>query len=625
MIFSKPHRSILGLSAALCLSAVAAAQDGTWITSAAGTYNWSDAGNWLNGIVADGAGHTANFTTAGLTGNVTVTLDTARTIGALVFDNPSNAFGWTVGGGNTLTLSSGGAGGPTVAVNNPQITAVIAAPIAGTQGLTTTGPGTLSLTGANSYSGGTNVANGTLAVNADAALGTGNVTGASLGTLNFTSTTTTTKSFAMGGGTLAVAAGQTVTLNGGSVSAAYLDGTGTFATDPTNGAKFVNVTTSPAVTVTANNVKDQFVHFTNNGTVTILVTVDLTTALPPFVVFNGFINQGSGSVNLGRPYTGSSLLNASNLQSYGTLDVNPAELHPDASFSATNLLTNVGTTPLGFNGGSRTFIGTPDTVFVFHVEEPPGPQQFSFVAGIDLNAKNAVVTGGLLVNNGYIEDSSNNYTGHGTVVADFGSLVKGAGYFQNTVVTQNGGKFQAGNSPGTAGFGQFVFGPGGVNNYLFDINDATGSAGGTTGWGLVDTVKQSIRGGSASPGDFTWTATPSAKLTVAIDTLLNSGDGDTAGPMADFDPTKPYSWLAARWAGAYTGPTDAAALDAATGFDTSGFLNPIDGTFGWSLDPAGQTLSLVYTPTGVPEPGTLALVGFAAAGMIGSAARRRRS
>ena len=75
---------------ALFASIPAAAQDGTWITSAAGAYNWSDAANWQSGVVADGAGHTANFTTAGLTGNVFVTMDTARTIGSLVFDDAFN-------------------------------------------------------------------------------------------------------------------------------------------------------------------------------------------------------------------------------------------------------------------------------------------------------------------------------------------------------------------------------------------------------------------------------------------------------------------------------------------------------------------------------------------------------
>ena len=57
-------------------------------------------------------------------------------------------------------------------------------------------------------------------------------------------------------------------------------------------------------------------------------------------------------------------------------------------------------------------------------------------------------------------------------------------------------------------------------------------------------------------------------------------------------------------------------LDASTSFDTSGFANPIAGTFGWSLDAADHTLSLTYTPSAVPEPGTLALAGFAAVGIV---------
>jgi hypothetical protein len=54
-------------------------------------------------------------------------------------------------------------------------------------------------------------------------------------------------------------------------------------------------------------------------------------------------------------------------------------------------------------------------------------------------------------------------------------------------------------------------------------------------------------------------------------------------------------------------------LNADTAFDTSGFVNQFNGTFGWSL--GGSSLSLSYTPTPVPEPGTLMLVGLAAAGL----------
>ena len=105
-------------------------------------------------------------------------------------------------------------------------------------------------------------------------------------------------------------------------------------------------------------------------------------------------------------------------------------------------------------------------------------------------------------------------------------------------------------------------------------------------------------------------------MTLALDTLLNptTVGTDVAGPMADFDPTKPYSWPAVQWTGSYFGPADATALNAATAFDTTGFANPIAGTFGWSLTAADKTLSLVYNPTAVPEPSALALLAGAAGG-----------
>jgi hypothetical protein len=125
---------------------------------------------------------------------------------------------------------------------------------------------------------------------------------------------------------------------------------------------------------------------------------------------------------------------------------------------------------------------------------------------------------------------------------------------------------------------------------------------------LVRAVQQDIAG-STTTGDFAWTATPAAQLTVALETLVGS---DAAGPMAHFDPDAPHSWTAVTWTGTYTGPTTDAALTAATAFDTSVFANPIHGTLGWRLDAAGGTLSLTYTP--VPEPGTLALLAAAACG-----------
>jgi hypothetical protein len=212
----------------------------------------------------------------------------------------------------------------------------------------------------------------------------------------------------------------------------------------------------------------------------------------------------------------------------------------------------------------------------------------------------------------------------GSVIVDFGALYKGAGTNFVNVITQNGGKVQAGNSPGSMGFGKFVFGPGGVNNYVFAIDDATGQAGPSpdaqglvSGWGLVKAVKEQY-GATATSGDFVWTATPNGKLTFAIDTLVNPTKvgSDVAGSMANFDLAQSYAWPAVHWDGAYSGPTDAASLTASTRFETSGFLNAAAGTFGWSLDVPDHTLALTYTPMAAPEPGTLVLSGIAAIGWV---------
>src|SRR5262245_44933539 len=110
-----PSRRICIAVAALTLltAGPAAAQHGTWTQNAAGTYNWSTTTNWQGGTVANGANNTANFTTANLTGPINVTLDSDRTIGSLVFDNPTNTFGWSIIGNSILTLNN--AAGPSVA------------------------------------------------------------------------------------------------------------------------------------------------------------------------------------------------------------------------------------------------------------------------------------------------------------------------------------------------------------------------------------------------------------------------------------------------------------------------------------------------------------------------------
>ena len=122
---------------------------GAWSVDAGGA--WSDTGNWSGGIVADGAGYTADFSKLNLTADRTVTLDASRNIGTLRFGDASGAQNWIVTNapGSTLTLNNVASSPAIVATN----TVTLAVPLAGAGGFTKSGPGTLILSGTNSLSG----------------------------------------------------------------------------------------------------------------------------------------------------------------------------------------------------------------------------------------------------------------------------------------------------------------------------------------------------------------------------------------------------------------------------------------------------------------------------------------
>jgi autotransporter-associated beta strand protein len=145
----------------------------TWTNTAGGL--WSMTGNWANGSIANGSGLGADFSALDLTTNTTVHLDSARTIGSLIFGDTdiTTPGGWILdnngNAANTLTLAGGT---PTITVNalGTGATATINAPMAAANGLTTTGVGTLMLGGTNlfaglSVNGGTTTITGTTTIN----------------------------------------------------------------------------------------------------------------------------------------------------------------------------------------------------------------------------------------------------------------------------------------------------------------------------------------------------------------------------------------------------------------------------------------------------------------------------
>jgi hypothetical protein len=192
-----------------------------------------------------------------------------------------------------------------------------------------------------------------------------------------------------------------------------------------------------------------------------------------------------------------------------------------------------------------------------------------------------------------------------------------------------------------------------VSMLIWQINNATGTAGPTTfptvsGWSLIQSIPNA---NGTRHGDFYWDASPTNKLSFTMEVLLNPTTigNDVIGPMANFNPTQSYTWSLVTFAGSYLTqdttdypsgpPTSAAALDAATIFDFSGFVNlttaqiadlnaPGNPTLGWNLtvnSPAGTGghLDLVYTPAAVPEPGTLALTVLGLAGVWRCRSSRR--
>ena len=153
------------ITGAISLSTAALAQSGTWTNQSDSV--WSAPTNWLNAVVADGAGNAADFSATDLTVDQIVTLDSARTVGSLVFgdtdaNTPANWFIRTnIPGGQTLTLS-GGTRAITVNALGAGAYAQIEAVLAGTTGLTKDGAGELRLLPTPTLTGGMTINAGNL-------------------------------------------------------------------------------------------------------------------------------------------------------------------------------------------------------------------------------------------------------------------------------------------------------------------------------------------------------------------------------------------------------------------------------------------------------------------------------
>jgi autotransporter-associated beta strand protein len=212
--------------------------NGIWIANVSA--NWSDTTRWSGGIVADGAGFTADFSTVNITAGRTVTVDTARTIGTIKLGDIDNGSNYTItaspgisltmdgNGSNAQINQTSGAASGTISAplilnssldvtnasatnGNLTFSGGITAGTAGTKTITTStglvtvsaaisdgngiiaiaqnGPGTLALGNvANTYTGGTTIAGGSITIGGSGSpLGSGGTLTLSGGTLVATS------------------------------------------------------------------------------------------------------------------------------------------------------------------------------------------------------------------------------------------------------------------------------------------------------------------------------------------------------------------------------------------------------------------------------------------------------
>jgi autotransporter-associated beta strand protein len=148
------------------------AADGEWVLDGDG--NWGVATNWTLNQIASGTGSIANFS-LNTTADRTVTLDTSRTIGRLLFNTVGdNIYGWNFisSGGAVLTLDNGSQT-PTIETAKAIAPPVrIYAPMGGTHGFIKLGVGNLALFGPNTFTGDIMVNDGVIFAQNVAAFGT---------------------------------------------------------------------------------------------------------------------------------------------------------------------------------------------------------------------------------------------------------------------------------------------------------------------------------------------------------------------------------------------------------------------------------------------------------------------
>jgi len=281
-------------------------------------------------------------------------------------------------------------------------------------------------------------------------------------------------------------------------------------------------------------------------------------------VLASLATDGKGNIDLG-----------SNTLTVG-LNENDTEFEGTVFGDASSKFVKDGAGTMTFGADIESYFGTFEVAGSTFVWEASG------LAGTVYDV--TVGAEGAFVNNSTLADVNLTVSG----------LLSGAGGASVTVA--DGGFLAPGDSPGTMVVNELIWQDGG--EYLWEINDVTGTAGNDPGWDKIE-VNGAWDISGLSFGGFT------------IDIISLEPDNDV-GPLANFDWMDVYSFEIMSFDSLIgTFGQDLFILD--TGF----FLNPFQGF--WSLSVSGNSLWLNYTfdsqadvtlPIPEPSAASLMLIGL---------------
>ena len=517
--------------------------DGTWTANAAGT--WSTTTNWLNGIVADVAGSTANFSTIDITAGRTVTIDGAvasRTVGTLLVGDTGgtseSAYTFAATGSGTLTFNNNGAGA------------------------------VLTQTAAT----GSNIFNSTLPI----------ILGDNLTINNNAATASTARSLTISGG-ITGAFNLTLNANGTNSNDITLNTTninnGGTITNSGTGTGTVTISSTIGTAVTGLAQSSATSQFTISGGITLGTDMTLTSTGTKLTLISSVIS-GAHSFTIGGNGTGTTTLSGNNTfsngltLSTGTLNINSAGTSATNSALGTGTFTINGGTIDNTSAGDITLATTTNNAQIwggdFTFAGGSGTHNLNLGTGaVTLTANRQIqVTGSTstLTVGGVIGDSgmgfslTKNGPGVGTLILTgnstySGGTTIGAGTISVSSIGNAGanGNLGTGNiNLGTTTVGGTLLYTGGgeTTNKVFNLS-------GTTGGGIIDTT--GATGGLILSANFTATGAGTKTLTIRGNTTGNVISGKIVDNLTGTNNTNVTKSGAGTWtlsgANTYSGTT----------------------------------------------------------------------